>query len=66
LYANQELNAIVDTSFQEGEEAGIEKGIEQGRKSEKIALAKKSLKEGLSIELISKLTGLPKEEVKKL
>lgn len=62
----RDLKGVVDTSFREGEEAGIEKGIEQGRKSEKIALAKKSLKEGLSIELTSKLTGLPKEEIERL
>ena len=62
----RDLKGVVDTSFREGEEAGIEKGIEQGRKSEKIALAKKSLKEGLSIELTSKLTDLPKEEIERL
>ena len=44
--------------IKEGKKLGLEKGMEK--------VAKKSLKEGLSIDLISKLTGLSKEEIKKL
>ena len=40
----------------------MEKGMEKGM----VKVAKKSIKEGLSIELISKLTGLSKEELEKL
>ena len=49
-----------------GEQKGMEKGVEKGKKEEKIEMAKKSLEEGLSIELIVKLTGLSKEEIEKL
>ncbi|NIM13471.1 MAG: hypothetical protein GTO45_15265 [Candidatus Aminicenantes bacterium] len=39
---------------------------EKARKEERIKMAKKSLREGLSIELISKLTDLSKEEIEEL
>jgi len=41
-------------------------GKEEGRIEEKINLAKKSITEGLPISLISKLTGLSEEEIKRL
>ena len=53
-----------------GEKRGIERGkkegILEGAKGKVLEMAKESLKEGLSIELISKLTGLSKEEIEKL
>jgi DNA repair protein RadC len=49
-----------------GEERGRKEGLFEGRKAEKIEMAKNSLKEGLSFELISKLTGLSKEEIEQL
>jgi len=51
-----------EAGLKEGKKIGLEKGI----KKEKIKVAKKSLKEGLSIKLISKLTGLSIEEIEKL
>ncbi|NOU19132.1 MAG: DNA repair protein [Bacteroidales bacterium] len=38
----------------------------EGKKEEKIEIAKNSLKEGLSVELIIKLTGLTKKEIEKI
>ncbi len=49
-----------------GREEGMEKGEKKGRLEGKIEMAKKSLEEGFSIELIVKLTGLSKEEIEKL
>jgi predicted transposase/invertase (TIGR01784 family) len=49
-----------------GKKAGLLEGEKKGRQEEKIEMAKKSLEEGLSIELIVKLTGLSKEEIEKL
>ncbi len=49
-----------------GKKEGEKIGVEKGKKEGKIEMAKESLKEGLSIELISKLTGLSKEEIEKL
>jgi len=66
----RDLKGVIDTSFEEGEkmgyDKGIEEGIERGKKIEKIELAKHSLQEGLSIELTAKLTGLSEEEIEKL
>ncbi|ASK60724.1 hypothetical protein CFK37_00120 [Virgibacillus phasianinus] len=44
------------------EERGIKKGIEKGIKQ----IANRMLEEGSSIDFISKITGLKKEEVEKL
>lgn len=50
--------------------ANLLKGKKEGKKEEKkekaVEVAKNSLKEGLSIELIIKLTGLTKKEIKNL
>lgn len=43
-----------------------EKGRAEGHAEEKISIAKNLLAEGLSIELISKTTGLDKAEIEKL
>lgn len=43
-----------------------EEGIEIGRKENKIEIAKNMLKEGMDINLIAKITKLPREEIEKL
>ena len=48
------------------EEEGIEKGRKEGAEEEKIKIAKKLKTNGVSIELISKSTGLSKEVIEKL
>ncbi len=59
-------NSIV-TAREEGEKNGLEKGlkqgIEQGRKQEKIEIARNLLKSGLTIDLITKTTGLSASEI---
>ncbi|MCP5103461.1 MAG: transposase, partial [bacterium] len=52
------LAATVRIDLEWAQNKGMEKGL--------VKVAKKSLKEGLSLELISKLTGLSKEELEKL
>ena len=58
------------TSFLDGErqgmEKGMEKGIEKGKTEEKMETAKNFLKLGVSIDVVSKATGLSVEDVKKL
>ncbi|MCF6242763.1 MAG: Rpn family recombination-promoting nuclease/putative transposase [Bacteroidales bacterium] len=44
----------------------FEKGIEKGIEKEKIEIIKNGLKEGFSVEVLIKLTGLSEEEIKKL
>ena len=55
--------------LKEGEHIGIEigekKGKEEGLKEGKIEIAKNAIKEGLSTDLIVKLTGLTEKEIKK-
>ena len=45
---------------------GIEEGIESGKKEEKLEIAKKMLDEKMSLESISRLTGLNITEIKKI
>ena len=55
--------------LEEGEKIGIEKGKAEERakaKAEKIESAKKMLQDGLSVEVVSKYSGLSFEEVEKL
>ncbi len=51
---------------QEGLEEGLREGLEKGKQESQVSMAMKCLNEGLSMELISKLTGLSKEEIEKL
>ena len=43
-----------------------EEGIEVGEKKKSLEIAKKMLEEKMDFKIISKLTGLPKEEIKDL
>ena len=52
--------------MEKGMEKGIEKGIEIGRKESTIETAKNLKSEGISLEIISKATGLPMEEIERL
>jgi len=60
----------IEKGIEKGMEQGIEKGMaegkEMGRFEEKIETAKAGLLEGLSVELIKKLTGLEFEKIEKL
>ena len=66
LAVERDLLSAIDASFEDGEEKGIKKGREEGReeKSREIAQNLKSL--GLSLEDISKATGLTSEEIEQL
>ncbi len=50
----------------EGRAEGIEQGIEKGQKENSIEVAKNMLKERFSIKVISRVTNLPVEEIKKI
>jgi predicted transposase/invertase (TIGR01784 family) len=47
----------------EGELVGEARGIEKGKKQEKIDIARQMKAEGMSVDLISKVTGLSKDEL---
>lgn len=58
---------LKNQGLQEGIEIGIQKGVDIGRKEERKAMQHEivlnSLKNGATVEFISKITGLSQEEV---
>jgi len=62
LNAYRDMKNSIDTALEEGEIKGEIKGEMKGR----IKVAKNSLKAGLDIETIAKITGLSKEEIESL
>jgi predicted transposase YdaD len=62
----RDLKNSIDTAREEGEICGIEKGIEKGREEIKIQTVLMGIKEGLSIEILSKLKGMDQSEIEKL
>jgi len=52
--------------IEKGKKEGIEEGREEGRMEKSIDIAKKALKNNFSISLISQLTGLDEDVVKKI
>ncbi|MCA4774446.1 transposase, partial [Wolbachia endosymbiont of Mansonella perstans] len=52
--------------IQIGEECGIQIGKERGEKQAKITVAKKLLKVGVSVDLATEFTGLPKTKIVQL
>ena len=63
VYAEQKG---IEKGRKEGMEKGIEKGIEKGMEKGKLEIAKEALSQGLSTEMISKITGLTIEQIEKL
>lgn len=60
------LEKGIEKGIKKGIEKGIEKGKKEGLNEAKKKMAKKMLDEGIDIELISKITELPKKEIEKL
>ena len=52
--------------IKEGKEKGIKEGIKQGIKEKAIETAKNMLKENISIDIISRVTGLDIKEINEL
>ena len=59
-------NTQLYRATQEGINIGISQGINQGFKKRNVEIAKSMLQENMNLELIHKITGLSKEEIKKL
>ena len=60
------MNTARNWGYDDGKEAGKAGGIEAGARAKEIEIAKKFLKDGIPIEVVSKNTGLSVEELKKL
>ena len=61
-----ELKEAREKGIEQGIEKGIEQGIEKGIEQEKIEIVKNMLKDEVDISVISKYTGLSKEEIERL
>ncbi|NVO09328.1 MAG: DNA repair protein [Bacteroidales bacterium] len=61
-----EEKKIREEAVRVAEEKGIKKGKLEGEKKKAIEMARNSIKEGLPVELIVKLTGLTKKEIEKI
>ena len=60
------MREAINKGFEQGMQQGIEQGIEQGERLALFEIAKKSIAQGIPIEMISKVTGLDEEEILKL
>ena len=60
------MREAINKGFEQGMQQGIEQGIEQGERLALFEIAKKSLAQGIPIEMISKVIGLEEEEILKL
>ncbi|GHU05954.1 hypothetical protein FACS1894147_12630 [Spirochaetia bacterium] len=70
-YLRQEMAALDELSRNEGawtdgRKAGMEAGMEKGMEKGMEAAAQNALREGLSVDSIQRITGLPAEAIKKL
>lgn len=61
-----ELRELFCWTHEQTYDNGVKYGIEQGKKSEKIEIAREMLKEGFDIEKIVKITGLEQSEIMEL
>jgi predicted transposase/invertase (TIGR01784 family) len=61
-----ELNFVELPKFQKKLEEGEKIGFEKGMKQKAVQAARELLKNGVSIDIIVKSSGLTKEEIKKL
>lgn len=69
LYSSAERKGMekgMEKGMKEGLEKGMEKGKIEGQMEEKFRIASNALKQGLPLEIISQLTGLSIEEIRKL
>ena len=66
LKVYRDLKGVVDTSFEEGIEEGIQIGEGIGFKKGKTQMARAMKQEGLAVELIAKLSGLTPDDIEKL
>nr|WP_264331195.1 Rpn family recombination-promoting nuclease/putative transposase [Wolbachia endosymbiont (group B) of Erebia ligea] len=62
----QKLDDATQKGRQEGIQIGHEKGREESKKQAKIAVAKNSLKAGVSIDVIAEITGFSVDYIKKI
>ena len=60
------VKTATEKALSEGEEKGKAEGLAEGKNAARCEMARNLLKEGLSMDLICRTTGLSEEEVLKL
>ena len=55
-----------DKGLKQGKKEGIKKGREEGKEESKKEIAKEMIKEKIPLEVISKITKIPKEELQEI
>ena len=60
------IGESIEQGLQQGIEQGLQQGIEQGIEQGKLEIIRNMQKEGMGIELIAKLSGLPRQEVEEI
>ena len=60
------METAIDEAREEGLEQGLEQGLERGRLEGQLELVRKMLSKGLSLEVVSDVTGLSVEELETL
>ena len=56
------METAIDEAREEGLEQGLEQGLERGRHEGQLEMIRKMLSKGLSLEVVSDVTGLSVEE----
>ena len=64
--AGDKVMTIAEKLEKKGMEKGIAEGMEKGKAEGKTEVALGMLKEGMSIEVVSRITGLSEEEIERL
>lgn len=65
IYVREEI-LMQSVLYQKPFDKGRKEGIEKGRKEGKLEVVRNALKEGMEIDLVAKLTGLSKKEIKEI
>ena len=60
------METPIDEAREEGLEQGLEQGLERGRHEGQLEMIRKMLSKGLSLEVVSDVTGLSVEELEAL
>jgi predicted transposase/invertase (TIGR01784 family) len=62
----RDMKNSLDTAREQGEIEGIEKGRKEGERIKQLEIARKMLKKGMDVELISELTGINAKDIEEI
>ena len=60
------METVIDEAREEGLEQGLTQGLEQGRNEARLQLIREMISRGMTLKLISDMTGLSTEEIETL